>query len=132
MAIKILSAKDFAVKLKATIQATGKLGFTEETAKTLGLSNETYIQIAFDDEEDVFYLIVMPCSNPDSFKVCSAGGYFYLPTSALFKSMGLDFSSFSFLFDLTREEKLDGSLGGAVYKMNKRTVRRKRKNVEAE
>jgi len=30
--IEILSAKKFQVKLKATIQASGRLGFTEETA----------------------------------------------------------------------------------------------------
>ena len=37
MTIKILSAKEFATKLKATIQASGRLGFTGETAIALNL-----------------------------------------------------------------------------------------------
>ena len=39
MNIKILSAKQFATKLKATIQASGRLGFTADTATALGLES---------------------------------------------------------------------------------------------
>ncbi len=35
--IKILSAKKFQMKLKATIQASGRLGFMDEAAKALHL-----------------------------------------------------------------------------------------------
>lgn len=56
MGIKILSVKDFASKLKATIQATGKLGFTEETAKAMSLSIDSYIQIGYEEETDTFYI----------------------------------------------------------------------------
>ena len=42
MNIKILSAKQFATKLKATIQASGRLGFTAETATVLDLQSGKY------------------------------------------------------------------------------------------
>ena len=37
MKLQILSAKEYNVKLKATIHSTGKLGFTEATAKELDI-----------------------------------------------------------------------------------------------
>lgn len=129
MAIRVLSAKDFATKLKVTIQATGKLGFADETAKALSLSADKYIKIAYDDEEDVLYLIVMPDKDPDAFRVCSAGGYYYLPTTSLFRSLGLDYESKSVMFDLSREEQLDEQLGGKSYKMLKRFGERRKNKM---
>lgn len=126
MAVKILSVKDFASNLKVTVQATGKLGFTDDTAKALSLSADSYIKIGYDDEVDTFFLVLMPEMDPDAFKVCSAGNYFYLPTASLFRAMGLDYESRSIIFDLTREENLDCELGGKVYKMVKRLGERRK------
>lgn len=126
MGIRVLSVKEFTSKLKATIQATGRLGFTDETAKALSLSADRYITIAYDDEKDIFYLVVMPDKNPDAFKVCSAGDYFYLPTTSLFRAMGVDFETTSIIFDLSREPSLDEALGGTVYKMTKRLGERRK------
>ena len=46
MTIKILSAKNFAIKLKATIQASGRLGFTAETATALDLKSGKFAKFA--------------------------------------------------------------------------------------
>ncbi|MCQ2145080.1 MAG: hypothetical protein MJY72_05005 [Bacteroidales bacterium] len=127
MAIRVLSAKDYASKLKATVQATGKLGFTEDTAKSLSLSADRYVKIAYDDESDTYYLVVMDDKDPDAFKVCSAGEYYYLPTSSLFRAMGLDYQVNSYIFDLARDNSFDEQLGGTVYKMYKR-INERRKN----
>ncbi len=58
MAITILSAKQFATKLKATIQASGRLGFTAETATALGLESGKFARFAQDDENGSLYLII--------------------------------------------------------------------------
>lgn len=129
MGVRILSAKEFTSRLKATIQATGKLGFTDETAKALSLSSEKFIRIAYDDETDVFYLAVMPGKDSDAFKVCSAGDYFYLPTTSLFRAMGVDFESTSIIFDLSRDSSLDETLGGIAYKMTKRIGERRKSKM---
>lgn len=122
------SAKQFSVKLKATIQATGKLGFTDETAKELGLSSQTYIKLGTDeDDPDVMYLVVLQEEDDDAFKVCKAGDYFYLPTSVLFMSLGYDFKSKTIIFDITRTKELDNKFNGKVYKLNKRESDKKRK-----
>ncbi len=120
MGVRILKAKDFSTKLKVTIQATGKLGFTEDTANELGLSDQSYLVLGVDDEDaDLMYLVVSD-QNDDAFKVCKAGHYFYLPTTRLFQSLGMDFRAKTIMFDLARAEELDGELNGIVYKMYKR------------
>ena len=50
MTIKILSAKNFAIKLKATIQASGRLVFEVETATVLGLKSGKFAKFAQDDK----------------------------------------------------------------------------------
>ena len=67
MAITVLSAKQFATKLKATIQASGRLGFTAETATVLGLESGKFAKFAKDDENDSLYLIIINEPNEDAF-----------------------------------------------------------------
>lgn len=129
MKIRILSVREYTSRLKATIQATGRLGFTEETARVLSLSSDRFIKIAYDDETETFYLVVMTNQDPDAFKVCSAGDYFYLPTASLFRAMGVDYESMSVIFDLSRDMSLDKELGGSVYKMNKRLGERRKNKM---
>ncbi len=126
--IKIFSAKQYSAKLKVTIQSSGKLGFTDETAKELQLSPLTYIKLGADESDrDVLYMVVCGCPDEDAFKVCKAGDYYYLPTTALFMSLGLDFKNKTIIFDLTRSMEFDDELGGKVYKLNKRESDRKKK-----
>ena len=50
MIAKRFNAKEFTVRLKATIQATGKLGFTQDTIDQLRLTSECSVFLAPDDE----------------------------------------------------------------------------------
>jgi hypothetical protein len=126
--IKIYSAKQYSTKLKVTIQSSGKLGFTEETAKELDLSPQTYIKIGADENDsDVMYLIVYDHYDEEAFKVCKTGEYYYLPTTVLFMSLGYNFKDKTIIFDLTRCNEYDEDLGGKVYKLNKRESDKKRR-----
>lgn len=126
--IKFYSAKHYSTKLKVTIQATGKLGFSDDTAKELELSTHSYIMLGADESEsDVMYLVVLQKTNDDAFKVCKAGDYFYLPTTVLFLSLGYDFRNKTIIFDLTRAKEFDEEFGGKVYKLNKRESDKKKK-----
>ena len=51
MRLKIYNANDFNVKLKSTIHSTGKLGFTEATAKFMKLVVGAGVKFACDDED---------------------------------------------------------------------------------
>ena len=123
MKLQILSAKKYAVKLKATIHATGKLGFTEATAKELCLTTESGVKFAQSDSGD-FYLINCPEMDDDAFKVLKAGDYFSVNAKALFDSLGYDYVSNNIIFDMVKEV-IDNQ---EVYKLIKREKPRKENN----
>lgn len=128
MAINIIDTTQFNTKLKATIQATGKLGFTKETASHLSLSVGQTVNFAKDDETEELYLVV---ANEDSFnglRVCKSGMYYYIQTKLMFDAFGYEYKKKTIIFDLIRKKELDATLNGRVYKMNKRE--RIRNNME--
>ncbi len=128
MAISIISAKQFKAKLKATIQATGKLGFTSDTAKNLNLNNEKHIKFAKDDENESLYIIINDKASDDAFPVRESSGYFYAPTARMFDMLGMDYQHYTIIFDLVRQSSLDDMLQGEVYLMRKRQKTRNEKS----
>lgn len=124
MAFEILSAKKFAVKLKATIQASGRLGFTAETASVLDLETGKFAKFAQDDKDKSLYLIIVDKGNEDTFPVRKSSGYFYVPTKVMFDSLGLDYQNGNIMFDLVRKPSLDNDLQGQVYFMKQRPKRK--------
>ena len=126
MTIKILSAKNFATKLKATIQASGRLGFTAETATALDLKSGKFAKFAKDDENDELYLIIINEGSEDAFSVRESSGYFYVPTKVMFDTLGFDYENGNIMFDLVRQPSLDNDLQGQVYRMKQRTIKYKK------
>lgn len=124
MGIEILSARNYQAKLKATIQATGRLGFTDETAKALRLEAGTPMKFGRDSENDVLYLARLKERDDDAFEVRKSGDYYYLSTRSLFDTLGYDYRSRSIIFDFARAASLDGLFGGEVYKLCKRERKR--------
>ena len=131
MTLKVYSAKQYSVKLKCTIQNTGKLGFTSGTAKVLKLNPDSYIKIASNDEQiEMLYLIVCDKPDEDGFNVDFISGYYSLPTTVLFNELGIDYKNYTVIYDLFRETSLDVEAGGTVYKMVKRTNEKKKKEAD--
>ena len=124
MTFEILSAKKFAVKLKATIQASGRLGFTAETASVLDLETGKFAKFAQDDKDKSLYLIIVDKGNEDTFPVRKSSGYFYVPTKVMFDSLGLDYQNSNIMFELVRKPSLDNDLQGQVYFMKQRPKRK--------
>ena len=124
MAFEILSAKKFAVKLKATIQASGRLGFTAETASVLDLKSGKFAKFAKDNEDKSLYLIIVDKGSEEAFPIRKSGGYFYVPTEVMFDSLGLDYQNGNIMFDLVRQPSLDNDLQGQVYFMKQRAKRK--------
>ncbi len=131
MALKVFSAKAYSTKLKCTIQKTGKLGFTAETAKSLKLTPESYIKIAEDDERPgTLFLIVCAGEDEDGFKVDYISKYYSLPTTALFNELNIDYKNYTVMYDLARDTSLDSSANGIVYRMSERKNPKKKKEAE--
>ena len=127
MAITVLSAKQFATKLKATIQASGRLGFTAETATVLGLESGKFAKFAKDDENDSLYLIIINERSEDAFEIRLTSGYYYVPTKVMFDALGFNYENGNIMFDLVRKSSLDDDLQGQVYFMKQRPIKNKEK-----
>lgn len=123
MGVTFFSARKYNTKLKVTIQSTGKLGFTDETAKELQLASGKCIKLGSDEKGvELLYLVVVNGADEDAFRVCKAGDYFYLQTTMLFQSLNYDYKNKTVMFDMARAQELDEELGGEVYKLTKREI----------
>lgn len=130
MAIQILSAKQFARKLKVTIQSSGRLGFTDETAKALDLPSGKYAKFAQDNEKEILFLIINNEMDEDAFPIKESSGYYYVPAKMLFDMLGFDYENKTIMFDLVRQQTLDDDLKGQVYLMKRRVNKRKDKKKD--
>lgn len=130
MAIRIINAKQFTTKLKATIQFSGRLGFTDDTANALDLSAGKFARFAQDDEKSILYLIIIDEASEDAFQIKSSSGYYYVPTKMMFDMLGFDYEHNTYMFDLIRQPSLDADLMGQVYLMKQRMNKRKDKANE--
>ena len=127
MGYRILSASRFVSKLKATVHASGKLGFSEVTAKELGLlDNEGhFVQFAQDTEDpSVLYLINGTADDRDSFKVCKSGAYFYINAKLMFDLLGVDYINKTIIYDMIKLHDEEGE----VYRMTKRELAKPKKD----
>ena len=105
---------------------SGRLNFSEDTGKTLGLKDKMSIKFAIDENGKLY------CSFPkeddeDAFKIRKAGRYFYVPTDLLFSSLGIDYKKINIQYNLVRAQLNDDELNGKTYRMDEtlRTLRNK-------
>lgn len=118
----IFNAKDLTQRLKATIQMTGKLGFTQDTIDQLRINQERSIVMAPDVEDtNILYMCVLDTKPEFAFPILKSGPYFYLNTKQLFDKLEMDYQKNVIIFDLSRCEKYDEEIGGECYKMTARS-----------
>ena len=110
--MRILSVKQFSNRLKVTIQSSGRLNFTEDTTKTLGIVENTPVKFALDDENDnTLYLVIASDSeDEDAFRVRKSGSYYYVPTKNIFDALGIEYDGKSLGYDLVRAASQDVDL----------------------
>ena len=130
MAIKIISTKNFTKPLKVTLQSSGKLGFTRDTADVLRLDSGRMIQFGRDEEKNEMYLILVREQREDAFAVAKAGDYYYLPTTLMFDALGYDYKVKTYFFDLVRRADMDAELNGEVYYMKERFKTKSKELIE--
>lgn len=126
MNLKIFSARDYNARLKCTIHSSGKLGFTDETAKEFGLTTESGVKFASNESGELFLINCRNTVDEDAFKVCKSGQYFYVNAKPLFDSLGLDYKSNVIMYDLSKVEHETLEL----YKLNERI--KERNNIKSE
>jgi len=124
--LKLINAAEYSSKLKATIQQTGKLGFTKETIDALSLNDQKSIQFAIDEEKNnTLYMIIHNEQCPEAFRINKAGEYLYLSTKVFFEQHGYDFKTYNIMFDLVREVELEKQFSNSrVFRMDPRPTKR--------
>lgn len=127
--MEILSAKKYGIKLKATIQATGKLGFPKSTSETLNFAERKYVK--FGRNEEGLFMSILADDDDDAFKTNVSSGYYSLNTKGLFDALGLDYKRQTVIFDLIRTPSFDEELNGEAYKMILRIRDKKDKEMES-
>lgn len=121
--MKILSAVEYSTKLRASVHASGRLGFSYEAAKSLGINGKSSVKFGQDDDDpSVLYLIVPTEPNEECFPVKPSGPYYYVPTKTLFDALGVDYAGSTVIFDLVRMPSLDAGCGGMTFRMDKRII----------
>lgn len=127
MALKILSRKSLNVTLKATLQANGRLCFTTDTLRELGLKKNQAVKF-FEDEDGNLYVSFEKKVNKDSFPLTGAGRYLNLNSALFFESIGVDFVRNSIIYELIAQ--YDDSLDKTVYKLDPQISARPKEEIE--
>lgn len=128
---KILSAMDYDPCLKLRIQNTGKVGFGEDAARGLKLSEETYMKFMQDDmTPPQLYLTVLRSKDKDAFQVKRSGKYYYMTTTKLFDSLGIDYKTQTVFLEMVRLNQYDVEMGGEVYRLDTRIKTKKDDNED--
>lgn len=118
--IKRIDLSKYNVKLRASIQASGRLSFTDATIKALSIGEATRIGIGRDEEDESLFMVFTVPTDENSFRIVKSGKNYYLPTKSMFDSFGFDYVNNTIIFDMIRMPELDAEIGGEVYKLNKR------------
>lgn len=120
----VLSNKHFGYRLKCSIQSTGKLGFTEQTIKAMGIDRDTAFLFYPDSNKEDLYIVKVSKDNEDAFPVRVSGKYFYLNTKTLFDTMEYPYKDKYVWFEIKHEQKLDEEMGGNTYLLKVRKEER--------
>ena len=114
--MRTLSVKDYSERLRASVQADGRLYFAEDTGKVLAIEDKKPIRFCLDDD-DTMYMVLTHEGDEDAFRIRKSGSYFYVPLALMFESLGVDYVNNSVQFKLIRMQKMDEELDGTVYRM---------------
>lgn len=98
--------------IKATIQKTGKIGFSSGAESFMELKNTQYFRIGFDSNEasgDIIYMVPSK-TEAGAFKVSKAGDYFYMNLKNVFDRKGIDYKNKSYIYDIKKENSEETEL----------------------
>jgi len=106
MKINFIKPSTLDRNVKATLQRSGKIGFTAEAATKLKLSTDKSLMIgnnAEDKNDQNLYVVINDPKEDDAYQILKAGAYFYINTKPLFKKLRWDYETYSYSFEITEE-----------------------------
>lgn len=110
--LKQIEAEEDRGVVKATIQKSGRLGFSQAAILELALSSEKSISIFINDNfptDSSLYIKINISQDEGAFTIKKAGEYYYLNTKTFFNKIGVDFNnpSITIIYDIVDIE-IDG------------------------
>ena len=134
---KAVDARKFSLHAKATVQRTGKLGFSMEAAELLGLrgiaseSASVSKRIVLQDVGNNDWLAVIVNGNDErGFRIQKGGDYYYLNMRQYFKAAEIDYQNNRVIYDISATN--ESFEGGTVYLFKFRQHPNRRKEALAE
>lgn len=106
--LKKLDAHRLQQSVKATVQSNGRLTFTVEATKEMGLSEEKSLVIFEADGGDLG-AVISHKGDPDAFILKRCGLYFYVAFKNYLQQAGIDYKGQRIIYDITElDEKIEG------------------------
>lgn len=106
--LKKLDAHRLQQSVKATIQSNGRLTFTVEATKEMGLSEDKSLVIFEADGGDLGAVISVK-GDPEAFVLKRCGLYYYVSLKNYLQQAGIDYKGQRIIYDITElDEKIDG------------------------
>ena len=122
---KIVDARKFVGKCKATVQRSGRLGFTETAQDEMGLERGARLLVS-DIGEGNLAVVVLPPNQADDrgFEIKRSGIYFSVNMKAFFDQQGVRYrdSLIRTIYDIVRLDECYQGL--PVFKFTKRERKR--------
>ena len=124
--LKKLDALRLQQSVKATVQYNGRLSFTIEASKMMGLSEEKSL-IVFEADNGDLGVTISEKGDPDAFVLKKNGPYFYIAFVNYLRRAKLDFRKDKIIYDIMElDEKLEGR---TLYKFERRILPRDPKDA---
>lgn len=115
---KLIDATRLSRIAKATVQKTGRLGFSRQAATMLKLGDGDMSILLFEGEGRNLFLVVLPGNDPRGFHLRKIGEYFYVNTRVYFDEKNIDYVAIVVDFEIT--ETTDRFEGYTVFNMKYR------------
>jgi len=125
MKLKFFKAVASTGNIKATIHSSGKLGFSTQAIKLLGIDENSYLKIAINEEngeDENLYVIHTKLQDEEAIKVAKAGDYYYLNSKPIFDKLEIDYKRSKIIYDIVEIEYE----GNKLYKFVRREKDRKK------
>ena len=117
--LKKLDAHRLQQTVRATVQSNGRLTFSVEATKEMGLSEDKSLVIFEADGGDLGAVISVK-NDPEAFVLKRCGLYYYVAFKNYLQQAGIDYKGQRIMYDVTElDEKIDGK---TLYKFSRRVL----------
>lgn len=127
---KVIDARKYSLHAKATVQQTGKLGFSSEAAILMELKENAGNRIVFMEiGSGDFSAVIFGNNEERGFKIFKGGEYYYLNLRQYFCASGLDYQNNRVIYDISATDSTFDGRTVYFFKRRMLPIKDKTKNT---